>query len=240
MADDSFFGDDKEIVYKGNKAYRQAPDGTLTREPSKDLPDESGPAAAKQNNRLGTVTRNGVQYERWETPDGKLFFINTDTNERIDTLPPAKETKPETAFERMSRQLRELQGTPAGQDIGAGSNVPGPPRTGMSNVGGVDVPGQLARTPGGATVDLLRPETLNATTLGYDPAQILWAHGIRPSGDPRKDAEAALAVMSEREAYKERYPDETPAEIQQRIAGPRYNPRAAQAGADAAMRKAAR
>jgi len=109
----------------------------------------------------------------------------------------------------------------------------------MSNVGGVDVPGQLARTPGGATVDLLRPETLNATTLGYDPAQILWAHGIRPSGDPRKDAEAALAVMSEREAYKERYPDETPAEIQQRIAGPRYNPRAAQAAGEAAMRKAA-
>jgi len=77
MTNDFFGSDTKDIVYRGNKAYRQAPDGTLTREPSKDLPDESAGAAAPKPQ--GAVTRAQLEAAgAKEARPGTWIFTNAD------------------------------------------------------------------------------------------------------------------------------------------------------------------
>ena len=215
-AGNEFIWQDGKRTATGQKRPERAgtakPQGAITRKELEDLKAEFRGSVATIQNADGTFD----EYHR--NPDGTYDIFRSNVKPT-----PAK---PETQFERMSRQLKELQGGLVGAATGAaaGPSAPASPTTGMTNVGGVNRPGQLVTTPGGATVDLLYPSSITTNTMGFDIPGTLRAHGMVPSGDPRKDAETALALRAEAEAYRERFPDESPEDIRRRVAGPRYDP----------------
>ena len=204
--------------------------------------------------------RNGVDYQQYVRPDGTVYYLNLNTGERLDTLPPQQATLSPAAVQALAgtRPTGALTGglTPAGPaavpattsgvgpvQTGAGqtpvfslediaeagatpgtspadiigqwpaymTSMPGNEPGGLSIlagglVGGYDAQGNpvaTGMTPIPGTLTTSSPQLTGVQSAGLISGAIISAAGYIPTGDPRQDAQIALAIIQERQEIRE-------------------------------------